>query len=753
LKYTQDGYSVGYYDYKQSKIKLGGWDESGRSFYTVKYNWYFFIKKDSLEKADKVLTKYSRIVHKVERDGNFVMIETGGYRDQKKEFVEALEKAGVQTYEADMNPLNRFLSDNNIKFSENLRILFYDFETDGREGFSDLSTHRILLAGWYSNYLKTSGYILNESSDKRLKASNTSGEVELLKKFFGLVEKHDLLVAWNGDGYDEIVLKKRVERLGWLVNWQSFNFLDMMLLFKKYYARDDIGSGVRISFALDNIAKTVLGKGKIKTFSGSGRNPAVEIYEAWEKEDKRLIDYCVRDVELMVELDKKFDFIEAHRILSNLCNRFLSSWALKSGYLNDAFVLTHGKKKNIHFRTKEVFYNALTDQHFEKIAGAYVMEPVPGLHQNVVDLDFASLYPSIILTYNISPETKIGKVDGPKPGNQIAVAENNIGFSLKKGEGIFPEIERIALDRRKEFKKLVSKLKEKGKEDTDEYRKARQQSDAWKVLANSMYGILAAPFMRYYDPDCGEAVTKTAKSFIKMVIDVAGKRGIKAIYSDTDSIYLCTTAEKAIVFSQIMETILSKYVEASGGNPGFLKLDLDTEYSKIIFVAKKRYAGLRKSGTLDIKGLELVRSDGCKYAREMQRRILHCLLLGYGKEKTVLRILREWKDNFFGRKGIEIEDIVLSNSLAKPMKDYKVLPPHVMIAKQMIDRGLEVYQGMKIPYYLVGKDKSRLLVRHVDEYKKDYCAETYWARKIFPPTQRILDVVFPARKKEWGKWV
>ena len=734
---SSHGYTCGRYNYFDDTIDLYFWNKLGyRITEQIPFSYYFYISDEDSLKLERNGHLMDRVLD-CKRDGKYWKIYIESKWSVRKEVISDFQEFGIEPLEGDLTPLNRFLIDNKVKFSEHPRILFYDLETDARSGWDDLENHIILSVAYHGIKGKIQS-IISTGEEPR------EAEYGLLSRFLSVVAEHDLLVAWNGEKYDDVVLKARAKAWGFNVDWQQVNFLDLMQLFQKYYARDEKGSGVRISYSLDNISRTALGHGKLDTFHTDGKNPAEAIYQAWFKDRDRLVEYNRVDVERMVELDEKFKFIDAHKVLSHLCGRYLSNYCLMMGYLNDAFILKYAKERGIHFPTKYAFFDNENPFVREKIEGAFVMEPITGKHDEVCDLDFASLYPNVIRSFNISLEKKS---NSSIAGN--AVAANDVYF-LNDEPGIFPELVTVAMSKRQEFKKEVARLESIGEEGGLDHRKAKQRSDAFKVLANSMYGILASTRLRYYDSECGEAVTKTARAIILLVIQEAKARGIEVLYSDTDSVFLKCLLIEAEKFSKEMVEVIDKWVESRGGNPGYIRLEVDAEYERIVFVTKKRYFGLKRSGVIDIKGLELVRSDGCRYARELQRRLIDFILFSEGVEQAIaIDMVMSAKQEVYDYT-IEKDDLVITTSLTKPPESYKTKPPHVKVCEELLRKGREVFTGMKVPYIVVGRDKTRIKAVHVDEFDGKYDVNYYWKKKIYPPSKRILEKVFP--EHTWGDY-
>ncbi len=723
-------YVAGYYNYRDGCVCLkkegsSEWDEFG-------FPHYFFIEgRPNQELADKF--------EGVEMDGRYCRCFVPAASAPRKALIQDLERYGIETFEGDVSPINRFLTDVDIEYGK-LRVLWFDLETDGSAGWEHLEDHRILVIGYHSS--------VTGKTEHFVSGSGKSGEKDCIGLFLDLVARHDLLVAWNGDAYDEPVLRARAERHGfgdmWSEHWRGINFLDMMRLFKKYYADRAGGGETKTSFALDAIAKSVLGSGKKKKpmLTRDGReNPVLAIVHAWEDGNTDLQEYCERDVEIMVELEEKFGFLAFHCQLSNLCGRFSSSYTLWAGCLNDAYVLRWGRKNGMRWRTKFTFYDERTEM--QKIEGAYVMEPITGMHEQVCDLDFASLYPSVIRTFNISPEVKC---EGGKPWSG-PLAFNGQRFR-KDVRGAFPRIVEETLNLRKRHKQKVFELEEQGKEGTIDHLRAKQMSDAYKLLGNAMFGIIAAPHLRYYDVECGEAITKSGKAIIQHVISLAAKHKIPALYSDTDSLFIQCSKNRALEFSDGMSAELDMFLTDRRATPGLVMMDLDVVYDRIIFIKKKRYCGLKENGTLDVKGLEYVRTDGCRAMREMQKRFIEYFLMA--EKPTVAKavfIASKFRDRVLSGK-LGLDDIVLTQSLGKELDSYKVEPPHVRVAREMLKEGQEIYSGMKVPYFIIGTDKKgRQIVEHASKFCGHYDPIFYWMKRVYPPTKAILEVVFSGKEE------
>jgi DNA polymerase elongation subunit (family B) len=748
------GYTSGWYDWKTECVNLGWWQGDVRRIDEIQFPWYFFMTNDDIDmvrcrKFDLLVDdvrackagKYSRVyVPWANRDGRDVLIEW-------------LKTRGAKPYEADVDPVTRYIAENPIQFAKP-RVLMYDLETDPRLGWvtNDKgqqrahSDSRILSIAWSSLVDGSEGFERmtrvdpNEVNQKGSMAARAA-ERRVLEAFMRAMSTHDMMVAWNGNNFDEPHTRTRAKALDLYPAWRVINFLDLMEMFKHPYygfGRDAVGSGVKVSYALENIAQTVLGHGKVAGVPGH------KMFEVWRDKPALMKKYNLRDVQIMAELEQKTGYIETHTVLSNLCNRFPSKRTVdSSNYLGDGMLLRWGSENNRRFPTRH--HEAGVGEN-EKIEGAYVMDPVIGLHEEVCCLDVGSLYPNLIRAFNISPDVLLNTPEKMRGAPVFATATGGAMFNMDR-VGAVPAVLEITLGNRVQFKKAMKAAKP----GTSEYTAAKNRSDAWKVASNFMYGLEGSPWSRIYSRACAEAVTKSGQVVIKEhVIARADENGIKALAGDTDSGFLKCNEQRAKEFLKVFAKSVDEWVGQQGGKTGLIRLGIDAVYKRIFWTGKKRYAGIMTNGTWDVKGLELVRTDGCKYMRELQRRVIEFILeTDHPTPETAEKIILSWAKRLH-EGDYEIQDLASTVGLGKPLDQYKVETLQSRIAKQMLERGLEVYPGMKIQYIVLGLKGGKVVACHVDEFdKENFDAYHFWRTRVYEATHRILDAVFPEQKLLW----
>jgi len=398
--------------------------------------------------------------------------------------------------------------------------------------------------------------------------------------------------------------------------------LDYIELYKKFTYNEES------SYALDAISRKELGRGKIE-YDGN-------LNDLYATDIEKFIEYNLVDVELVVDLDKKLGFIELARGICHkghvpydaayFASKYLDGASLtylkrldivapnkkppvklalshshEKGelklYMNDTipnrvpgsgqlkiykttsskFVVKYKSFKSDYFILEEPLPENVLKEYEVKtsLEGAYVKQPVPGRYDWIYDLDLTSLYPSIIMSLGISPETKVGKClnfEGKdfvkltekeykvKIGSSVttynttnfvkylkdtnlSIAANGVMYDKTK-QGFIPSILSSWFDERVEFKDKMKDYKRAG--DTDKTKFYHNRQLVQKVLLNSFYGVLALASFRFYDVDNAEATTLSGQQIIKFTADITNQKYNQIcntkdvdynIYIDTDSVF------------------------------------------------------------------------------------------------------------------------------------------------------------------------------------------------------------------------
>ena len=442
--------------------------------------------------------------------------------------------------------------------SESKEVIPYKTEKELLNGFLDLwiNLDPTIISGWNSEFFDIP--YLYYRINKVL--GNNMGN------YLSPIQKVKIDVTFEANGAVENV------------NIAGINHLDYMNLFKKFITKQEP------SYALGNIGEKYVKLGKIE-YKGS-------LDRLFAEDVDKFIEYNIRDVEIIVELEKALKFIELTVTIAHLCHTTYES-IYYSTVLNDGAILTYLKRKGIVSPNKPTTYNPALKTLQEEYAGGYLKDPVPGLYEWVIDLDFTSLYPSIIRSLNMGIETLVGRVvnkdkfdnqwslkelksmDPNKMvtiekvkrdrrlseaqisvGNLIEIIEKNDfiisapGVIFRKDKlSVVCEILSDWFAKRQEYKKLMKKAY---KVDNDpvmgEFYNKRQH--AYKIKLNDVYGVFAINGWRYTDGHkfISKAITLTGQRLLQESIanmnnylnnELGNETPVDYIVtSDTDSLFI-----------------------------------------------------------------------------------------------------------------------------------------------------------------------------------------------------------------------
>jgi len=712
----------------------------------------------------------------------------------------ALDAPEFSILEADVGPLRRALTDHGtIQVSANPRMGWFDLETDSRKSFADARDGKARILSWalVDDRGREIVEVLDEDTD--------AAERALVGRFFDAVRDLDVLLAWNGDGFDFPVLENRSHALrvrhanGRPPIWNRWCWLDAMQVFKKYNQAHDSGEE-RASFSLNAIANHVLGEGK-DAFDAS------KTWEAWHaggEERERLARYNLRDTVLLPRIEAKTGFVALHMAVCRVTRCVPDSASLGAAQQGDGFLLRLGAERGYRFATK-VFRDG--SDGFEKFAGAYVMEPRKlGVIDGVHVCDFAGLYPSIMRSWNMSPDTLANRFDvrSGKLSTVCKLPDRDVYFRTDF-RGVIP----LALDQLVAQRAEYTKRADAAEPGSEEWDRFKRLSSAFKIVANSFYGIVGSPFTRFFDRTIAEGVTQTGAWLIKHVARTSEAAGLIPFYGDTDSVFVEGDGD---AFSRVVSTLNEGWpatLADMGCTESRIKLEYEKSFRRLVMVSAKRYAGkfaiykgkVAPDGMKpEVKGLEYKRGDAIRLAREMQAEAIAMLLRPEIPDVGEFRAFVDaWRSRVLTGE-VSREDLVLSQSV-KDLDEYadrfttaecgakigkgksavkcghifkygvhrdkradtecpkcgtprkvSTLPAHVRVAKILAARGEAITAGSRVSYFVVtpGPDDDaggNLLALPADDpgaferVDRGY----YWDSRVYPPTQRLLDIVYPGR--------
>jgi DNA polymerase elongation subunit (family B) len=654
-------------------------------------------------------------------------------------------------FESDVPETTRVLvdtyTDSDIP-SDTIVTMTFDIEVEMESGLPDTekAENELTAIGLQDNITNQYWVLIMDKKGKMVERKTDKAiilpfrdERDMCMKFLELYEgiAPDILTGWNIDNFDIPYLFNRMKRIlgesqakrlspigqafysPYRQRWffAGVSCLDYLSLYKKFNYNE------LPNYRLDTIGTIELDKGKIE-YQGS-------LDDLFNEDIEKFIEYNLVDVEIVVELDKKLQFIDLCRGICHAGHVPYEDFVYSSKYLEGA-LLCFLKRKGLVAPNKpsdrKEMMQALRDNEQEKFIGAYVKDPIVGKYDWIYDLDLTSLYPSIIMTINISPETKVAKiadwdvqkymkreVDYYQMGDD-KISRDNLEKYIKEADltissngvlyrkdkiGCIPEILDIWFNERVEFRKLEKKYGKEG--DKEKYAFYGKRQLVQKILLNSLYGVLGLPAFRFYDVDNAEAVTTTGQTVIKNSANMGNIKYNKElgttdvdsnIYIDTDSVFFSAVplldhrhknwkempdTEVAVLVDGIageMQDYLNKFYDILSDkffNVQNHRLEIKKEYVARagIWIAKKRYAQwiISNNGVavdrLDVKGLDVRRSSFPKAFQECMGTVLIDILKGKSEEELTAFVLA-FKKSMVDRPIHEIA----KNSAVKNLSKY-----------------------------------------------------------------------------------
>ena len=597
-----------------------------------------------------------------------------------------------------------------------------------------------------------------------------SDELHLIKEFLSFWESHqpDIITGWNTEFFDIPYLCNRIEKLCGedevkrLSPWRSVFSREVFKMGRKHQVFDIQGVShldyfdlyrkftytAQESYRLDHIAFVELGDRK-------DGNPYETFSEWYQKDFQSFIEYNIMDVEIVDRLEDKMKLIE-------LC--LTMAYDAKVNYMDvlgstkywDILIYNYLREKNIVIPQKK--HNSKA----EKFEGAYVKDPQVGMHKWVMSFDLNSLYPHLIMQYNISTETLVAQEKVPNMSvdkllnkevdtsilKGVTLTPNGALFKTNK-QGFLPELMQSMYNDRSKFKKLMLEAQQDYENTKDpkllkDISKYNNIQMAKKISLNSVYGAIGNAYFRYYDLLVAEAITTSGQLAIRWIERAVNQYLNKllqtdnkdyVIASDTDSVYVVfdelvnkvypdgEKTEKIVSFLDSVArdkiepfmdkcyTDLHQYVNSYEQK---MQMAREVIADKGIWTAKKRYVlnvhnseGVQyKQAKLKVMGLEVVKSSTPAPVRAKLREALSIIM--NGNEKELNTFIQTFREDFMNLSPEEIAYPRSVNGLDK-FGD----------ANQMFAKGAPIHcKGAILYNHLIRKNKLGRKYPYIQEGDK-----------------------------------
>ena len=615
-----------------------------------------------------------------------------------------------------------------------IKMFSIDIETATENGFPNISeaNEEVLLITIKDNHHKqivTFGSRPYMTDRKDVKYMQCTDESNLLKTFvvFWSNNYPDVVTGWNINGFDIPYLVNRIrlvlgdEYVKRMSPWgivndkkayvgggtsiQSYSFvgisvLDYMDLYKKFtYTNQE-------SYALNYIASVELNKKKLE-------NPEDNFKDFYTKHWKTFVDYNIHDTELVDMLEDKMKLIELIYTLA-YSSKINYEDVFSPVRMWDAIIFNYLYERKIAIPLKE------ENGKSEVFEGAYVKDPIVGPHKWVASFDLNSLYPHLIMQYNMSPETltdtridtTVDKLLTKTPMNvPVGLSTSGNGWCYTKDKkGFLPALMEEMYNNRSKFKKQMLKAEQEYEHNKDpqlvkDISRLKNLQMAMKIALNSAYGAIGNKYFRYYDLRIAEGITLSGQLSIRWMANKLNDFMNKTLKTedqdyviaiDTDSIYLTledlvekvcvdkTPEEKIAFMDKTCEKVLHPFIDggyqelAEYMNAYGQKMQMKREVlaDKAIWIAKKRYVlnvhnseGVQYAKPkIKVMGLEMVKSSTPAVVRKKLKDALEVIL---HKDQSALQtFVKEFKRDF---TSLSVNDVSFPRSVSS-LKEYTGTP-------------------------------------------------------------------------------
>jgi len=497
-------------------------------------------------------------------------------------------------------------------------------------------------------------------------------------------------------------------------------------------------------FGLGDVSKFFLDEDKVDVAHS-------EISKFWignEEQLRKLVDYSRKDAELALKLLLEKGFLNKYIGIS-LVSGVLLQDALDGGETTrvELLLLKEFNKENFVLSLKpssEDINRREKERETYGLKGALVLDPVIGFHDKCVAyLDFASMYPSIFISYNICPTTIMTEKSKKVPTIKTPAGVEFVDKKIR--QGIIPKTVLTLINERAKVKNELPKEK-----DPTRRRALDAKQEALKRMTNSFYGYTGFLLAKVYMLNIANAVTGTGRYYIQKTKEIVEKETTyKVIYGDTDSLMIklnTNNIEEAFKIGEQVSELINIKLERQ------LRLKVEYIFKSLIILAKKRYTGwsfepIEGGWNEDItmKGIETVRRDWCDLVGESLNKILHIILVDQ-KPKEALDYMKETIQKLQNNE-IPVEKLVITKGMSKKIEDYKGTQPHVALIKKMRRRDIESAPGVGDRIGFVIIRGSQLMSERAEDpdYVKSHGlkidSKYYIESQLLPPLERVFEAI------------
>ncbi len=794
-------------------IRIFGKTEDGESVCAFYENFVpYFYAEDG---ADRVLEGEPQVIEMERVTKKMVM----GYNVTKQlykikikdpsktpELRERLSASGIKTYEADILFKYRFLTDldmqclgwirtnvdngaatNTVSVDKKielkdmekldkekdapLKIMAFDIECIAMEAGNvpDSKTDPIILISvvFSEPYKGQKSMVLGTRTGRGV--NPYTSEKEMLEGFVNIINEYDpdIITGYNVNNFDIPYVVERMRQNKVKPVFGRCN--EKQVMARKIGNRYKVSISGRIivdsfelvkkdfslkRYGLDYVSQNLLNEKKVDVKHS-------EIERLWKgstEEFEKLVNYSRVDSVLAMNLVQKLNLIDKYVALSKISGTLLQD-TLNMGETTriENFLLREFNRRGYVYsgRPNQSEVSRREKNRRKELKGGFVLEPEKGLHSSVLVLDFKSMYPSIIRSFNICPTTLLTNESQEPPEDVITTVAGTKFVSKNVKEGIIPHVLEKLMKKRQETKRALKKEKDPAKKKSLH---ARQW--ALKILANAFYGHMGYVRAKIYNLDIANTITSSGRDIIhKTKTEIEKKYGYKVVYGDTDSVMVKVDNETDMQKIRQIGTEISKHITEK--LPGYLELEFEKFFKQFLPLTKKRYVAWKfepdgdgwQEG-IEMKGIETVRRDWCDLVSETLSEIIE-IILKKGDVKGALEYFKSVIKNLMRNK-IPTEKLVITKTITKAPGKYEGIQPHIEAAKKITARNPNEAPGIgdRIGYVII-KGTDMLSKRAEDptfvaERGIEIDPKYYIENQLLPPMERIFSVLSISKSELLG---
>lgn len=590
-----------------------------------------------------------------------------------------------------------------------------------------------------------------------------NNEYELILKFFDAIKKEDpdVITGYNIFGFDfsyicdrlQLILKEipnvgrgidnsvNIIKVDWSSSAYGYNKYDKFIINGRlildmylYFRRMKLDK-----YSLNFVSNTMLGESKIdmpiNKMMDAMLNNNVEVL-------KDVAKYCIRDSQLVIMLFNKVDMWLDVCEMAKVTRCCIEDLYTRGEQVK---VVTQCIKECIDRKIVLVPQKYTNNNNiWHEYEGAYVISPKKGMYKQCALLDFQSLYPSIIIAFNICPSTYVQQ--HTYYNSDLFYTFEHMPHKFKKQPiGLLPGMIKNLLEERQSIKKYMKTIQDKS---SIQYIIQNRRQNALKICANSVYGIMGFKNSKYFGHvGCAESVTNIGRLYLnKIVTEIQNKYLLNVIYGDTDScmIHMPNKSQDEV---KDMATIICNNITSNLPKP--MALIFESYYKNVILLSKKRYIMLDENNKLHYKGVISTRRDYCKYVKNMYKDLVYIITQDNSDIHIIQKVVEyiDTKIQCLINNNFNINDLIMTKSV-KELDSYKTNQPHVTMAKRLVSKGLIITAGTRLEYIYVKEGNTQAdkmitpdEVKVLDNYLDKIDVVYYIKKQMLSQIEDLLDII------------